>query len=592
MQQCSFMFWSHTFESEKPFFSIINLVEKYSDQLKSQYLKFIYDLGNVSYDGKSVIEQLRIRDHLSFWWMTLLVEKSNWAKTPQITNIIKLMAFELWLKDSDCTEVHIMSDNLELIEAVKMLCSEKKMKIFDLQSRDQHIYRALCPRVSILFNGLLWLIREVICTIPFIFLGYSNWKFSNPTYTFISYVSRVELDTRDVRKFNKSFWGPLPNYLIDKKIPTNWLYLPTRKRDIISIFKSLKKLNKNSDNLQNYISIYSFFNLSVLYAVIRDFVNISGKHLKIKQALRPTCGIYWPLIDKDISRSLLGKEMVSALFILSLFERAALSSPKQKKIFYLAENQPWELALIKSFRDEECELTAFAHSTIRYWDLRYFNDARCYTNEKSNAFPRPDCLALNGVNDKSLMIKFGYPSEAIENVESLRYLYLNDISRSANSSENSRKTLLVLGDFLKADTVFMLSFLKLTEVKECLSKFNVLIKPHPACPLSQKDIKGIDAKVEYSDLGELILQADIVYTGNSSAAVEAYCLGKSIISARNSEGLNMSPLRGIKNVNFVSDAKSFNSSLFKCLEDNQPMDDINLFQLNPKIPKWRQLLDI
>ena len=95
------VFWNKAHTISNEFFSISEILESYSDKLKSEYLDFIYHLGNSKIYGKSVIDILQIRDNLSFWWMTLLAEKSNWAKSPNITNILKLMALRIYISNNE-----------------------------------------------------------------------------------------------------------------------------------------------------------------------------------------------------------------------------------------------------------------------------------------------------------------------------------------------------------------------------------------------------------------------------------------------------------------------------------------------------------
>lgn len=592
----SYIFWNQSFDIENFNFSIPKFVEDRADQLKFQYLELIYDLGNVLCDDKTVIEHLKIRKNFSCWWMTLLVEKSNWAKTPEITNIIKLMALEIFLEENQCTELFIKSDNQELIHAIKMLCITKEIDLCILPNKERvslkNFMSSLRPSMPKVLKGLIWLFREVMYSMPFILMGYKNWIMSKHKYIFVTYFSPSELKKFNLNYFNSSFWGPLPKHLTDNKVPVNWLYLPTRKVSFLKTLKTLKKLNNTKNDLHNHTAIVSFLDWKVIYKSLQDWLLVSKKHSKIKNMLQPRCGIYWPLIKKDISRSLLDTELLNELLFLSLFEKISSLSLGQNKIIYLSENQPWEYALIQSFKARDSELIAFAHSTIRYWDLRYFNDPRSYLNTSLNSLPKPNFLAVNGTNDRSLMCKFGYPLGSIKNVESLRYLYLKNVSKTEINNKNKIKTLLVLGDFLEKDTVHMLCFLKHPEVQETLKNFNILIKPHPACFLSNKDIKGINAKLVNSDLVKLIPISDIIFTGNvTSAAVEAYQLNKKVISVLNNKILNMSPLRGIEGVTFVSDERSLNSALLKIEKTHLQHNKFNYLNLDNNIKNWRQLLD-
>jgi surface carbohydrate biosynthesis protein (TIGR04326 family) len=126
-----------------------------------------------------------------------------------------------------------------------------------------------------------------------------------------------------------------------------------------------------------------------------------------------------------------------------------------------------------------------------------------------------------------------------------------------------------------------------------LRSFNVIIKPHPACPIELDDLDSIDHKFQNTDLGDLILSANIVFTGNvSSAAVEAYSMGKLVISARNLEDLDMSPLRGAKDVKFVSDSVSLEGVLRKALRNAKNQKNLELFNLNSDLTLWKKVLDV
>ena len=68
--------------------SIPCLVEENSESLRSRYLEWIYDLGEIKINGKRIVDHLEIRSGFSYWWMTLLAEKCNYAKSPQIDDAI------------------------------------------------------------------------------------------------------------------------------------------------------------------------------------------------------------------------------------------------------------------------------------------------------------------------------------------------------------------------------------------------------------------------------------------------------------------------------------------------------------------------
>jgi len=89
-----------------------------------------------------------------------------------------------------------------------------------------------------------------------------------------------------------------------------------------------------------------------------------------------------------------------------------------------------------------------------------------------------------------------------------------------------------------------------------------------------------------------LLMSDIVYSSAvTSAAVDAYCTGKPVITILDGKSLNMSPLRGVSGVHFVSNAKelaiAINGAEMSELEQRE-----DYFYLDPELPRWRSLLGI
>jgi len=593
----SVIFWSNSHEVVNESFSILEILESNSDQLKLEYLKFIYDLGNSNASGKSVIDILQIRKNLSFWWMTLLVEKSNWAKSPNIPSILKLMALKLFIKKVQCNEILIKTNNQDLLNSVKLLC--KKLKInLKIVSREIGNPRHIVLKDHILnilyvLKGFLWFIREIFFSAPFVIFRNKNWRSFDSNIIFVTYLSTVEMSDAKDEQFNKVFWGPLPKHLANKNANTKWLYMPLKRFEFYKTFRVFFKFSNQKDSPQQHIIISSFFNLKVFFKTLRDIFIILFKFTEVNKNLMTGSDFLWPLLKKDVQRSMLSSEMVSSLFYLSLFESVKNSINKKSRIIYLSENQPWEVGLISSLKYTNNKLIAFAHSTIRYWDLRYFSYDKCFEGGSLDSKPDPDLLAVNGTNDKSKLIKFGYSSEKIREVESLRYLYLNDLVSSAKKYDNDKQTLLVLGDYLKSDTMQILSFLRDSRVHAFLKDIDVIIKPHPACKVSEDDLYNIDAKINNTNLGDLILNADVVFTGNvSSSSVEAYFLGKKIISVRNLQDLDMSPLRGVNNVSFVSDKALFLLSLKEAFNNSKVINSEEFLSLNSRMDSWLEILDI
>ena len=66
--------------------------------MRAKYLKWISKLGKTKVDSKTIIEILKLRKNFSAWWMSLLVEKSNFAKSTYIDEIIRLILLDKLIK--------------------------------------------------------------------------------------------------------------------------------------------------------------------------------------------------------------------------------------------------------------------------------------------------------------------------------------------------------------------------------------------------------------------------------------------------------------------------------------------------------------
>ena len=115
--------------------------------------------------------------------------------------------------------------------------------------------------------------------------------------------------------------------------------------------------------------------------------------------------------------------MINLLWI-ERFDRALRDAPHQVKGFYLCENQGWERAFIHAWRKHgHGELTAVPHSTVRFWDLRYFADPRTVQSFGAARLPQADRVALNGPAAIEAYLDAGFPKEIIRECEALRFAH-------------------------------------------------------------------------------------------------------------------------------------------------------------------------
>ena len=119
-----------------------------------------------------------------------------------------------------------------------------------------------------------------------------------------------------------------------------------------------------------------------------------------------------------------------------------------------------------------------------------------------------------------------------------------------------------------------------------------IIKPHPACPVNMEDFPNLPGELTSRPIQELMKISDLVYTSLvTSAAVDAYCSDLPVISFLDGKTLNVSPLRNIKGVCFVTNSKSLASAINNINVADSDQEK-NYFYLDLGLPRWRKWLNI
>jgi surface carbohydrate biosynthesis protein (TIGR04326 family) len=303
----------------------------------------------------------------------------------------------------------------------------------------------------------------------------------------------------------------------------------------------------------------------------------------------------WPLFQDDWRRSLYGSVAMGNVLYLNLFEAAMQTLPKQNMGVYLQENQGWEFAFIHAWKAAgHGWLAGVPHSSVRYWDLRYFFDTRSYDRNGVNDLPLPDIVAVNGPAALSAYTHGGYPETDLVEVEALRYLHLakagaNSHAPQRNAIEGLR--ILVLGDYLPQSTTYQMHLLE-QAAKSLPPNTLFIVKPHPNCPIQPSDYPGIEMKLTMESIEKLLPLCDVAYTSSTtSAALDAYCSNVPVVSAVDRSTLNLSPLRGQDGALFASTPAELVTALCeaslnrKCTDCNR-----NFFTIDMNLNKWRKLL--
>lgn len=588
--------------------SIPQLIEDNAGALRTRYLAWIYELGQLRIHGRRLIEHLQLRPGFSYWWMTLLVEK-NYGKSLCIADAVRVLAFTEWAAGRALDRITLASTNKPLAECLRGWCEntgiqfewQRLAKPAESLTWVRRVYAAL----PLPLQALVWLVNYLKTRWPLRGVGLQAWRQTEGRITFVSYLFNLVPEAAQAGHYESRYWTELPDALLSEGSKTNWLHLYIQDEllpDAHQAASIIRRFNDTGRGIQNHVSLDSFLSLRVVLRALKDWGQLvwQGKRLQSLIAseaqVTPDKWYQWPLFVEDWRQSVGGITALNSVLQLSLFEAAMQSLPRQQVGVYLQENQGWEFALIHAWKAAgRGKLIGAPHSSVRFWDLRYFFDLRSYAREGKNPLPLPDQIALNGQAATDAYRAGGYPVEDLTQVEALRYLYLNDIKAlpiDQASSSNKVLRLLVLGDYLASQTRLQMRLL--AQAATSLPPGTIItVKPHPACTIRAEDYPELQMMIVTEPIVNLLAECDVAFTSSvTSAAVDAYCAGLPVISVMDPTTLNMSPLRGYSGVFYASTPdeliRALNSAVSAFRADAIKVD---LFTVDTKLSLWRQLLN-
>lgn len=599
--------WNGYIEKSQKF-SILKYVENNSDHLKEKFLTFIYDIGEHVFKEKKIIDHLKINNEFSLWWMSLIHEKNPW-KSPMIIDCIKVMAIEKIVSEMMPTKIILTVENINLARVLMNFC--KKMRIEFQWTTKKHKYLNFIKHndsFTSYYNKLM----------GFLYLSYyfgSRWKLSkmiddtspiDSSVLFSSYF--FNLDRIKIKKgeYYSNQWGDLPRLLNSLGYKTthieNYVKSPDVKKTsyakkLICLFNAESKLKRHFF-LDQYLSLKSYFSILRKYIMI-IMTLINYKDIREAFNVKNTNINLWPLMKDDWFSSFSGKTTMLNLILINLFNNHCRNMTHQKLGFYLCENMGWERALIYAWKKYgHGILIAVPHSTIRYWDLRYFQDKRTTKSLTKFFQPTPDYYALNGNQAYNYFLENESSNKILLKVEALRYQFLSKFSENllykpikVSRQNNGKKEVLILGDFTEKQTKCML-----TEIQTLNEKFdfraNYTLKPHPVSSIKVSQYPSLNLSITHELLESIICDFDIVFASNTtSASLECFLMGVKTIIFLDGDNLNFSPLRNVDGVSFVCNAKE----LYKELGLNDLYSKESriekFFWVDKKMSRWKKIID-
>jgi len=603
---CDLYTWSG-YSEKNNIKSLLRYVDSNGIQFRGSYIRWIHELGESKIKGKPIVDYLSIDNKTSLWWLTSFVEKSPW-KSPLIIDAVRLIALEDLLKKSSYTSFELVSSNRNLHKVLSSLCAKLNIVYewtkLESSSRKFLSLRFLFDKLPYFLQALVTLCIHIRKNWAFRNTKKYNWSSKKKSIFICSQFSHLDKEACQTGDFYSHLWENLPELLHNKGYKINFIHHYLRSNEANNPLEALElinKFNKFEDRNDFHCFLYSYLSFGLAYKVLKLSLKFNFKswHISdIKKSFSPD-GAYlnlWPIMKENWYSDLCGSASVINCLWLLLFDKALKEIPYQECGLFLCENQSWEKALIYAWnKHKHGRLFGVAHSTVRFWDLRYFVDNRTIMSSEKCSLPRPDLTVLNGKLAMQSYKDFGSLDNSLTECEALRYGYLDKLNlnpRSITNKDDSKKVL-ILGDYMPKSTIKMLELLE-SSSSNIQGEYQYTLKPHPNFIVKSSDYPILNLDISMKPLVEIMDEFDIAYSGNlTSAALDAHLSGMPVIVAFDDEAFNFSPLRKQNGVSFVSNSKELEVALLN-LNRNETIqpNPKDFFCLNHDLSKWSELLSL
>lgn len=592
--------------------SVPRYLEIHAERLRAKYIAFAHDLGESRIAGKRVVDHLDVGGGFSFWWMTRVHEKSPF-KSPRVFDCLRVMALEEILIERKPSNLTLDSPDRKLAQAIRRLCQNLKIRFVwrtRAQPKQGWSVRRLYSSLPNTVQGLISL-RHIVMRLPFRKLQKLRWFSGDGAIFICSAFFNVDWTACATGRFYARQWEALPNFLQRQGKQINWLhqYLPDPGMpNIKTTLGWARQFNRDAQNQGYHAFLETYLSWKVVGRALRNWFSlnvVAWRLTSVGSAFKPegSAAWLWPLLRNDWRNSLCGTAAVSNCLWVELFDAALSDIPHQKFGLYIWANQAWECALLRAWRrNGHGEIIGVPHSTTPFWFLDLYDDPRTLTSSQSCAKLLPNRLAINGRMAWKALTDMGYPIERLVAVEALRFQYLSSLGSSRSEKPNFYRAsakftdgrmplnILILGDFMRSQTLKMLNCM---EAASCLidSEICLTLKPHPVCEIGTGDFPSLHFELTRRPLVEIVGDFDFAFCGNStSAGLDALLAGLSVAIFLDDEDFNHSPLRGIPNVGFVSNAEELAAALQTGKRNDFPPPVEEFFWLDNQLPNWRRLL--
>lgn len=589
--------------------SLSEIVEHDAATLRPRLLALLAAIGRHRVGGRTIDERLALRDGLSAWRMTHVHSRPYTARG-RMHHVARLMALESRIAASRPARLDVRTADRGLARACAAIARHHGVPV--ARSRPPRALRGAGlggtsrRRLKAATPGLLLAalaVRDHLRAARAIHRRGAAADAPGATragtdVTVVDYWFRFGTGGGDA--FASQYWTALVGALRDRPGRTGWLHLLVDDRTPAALRAVRTRLDamRRAERREDHAVLDGLGGWGTLRGALVDYARLRTRAVRVSRAraafvIPGTRATLWPLLAADWRHSLRGAEAMQACLRLRALERAIGALPRQRLGLYLMENQPWEMALVHAWRRAgHGRLVGVAHSTVRWWDLRFLADASEYA-PGPRAMPRPDLVAVNGALARTALERAGYPRRELADVEALMYLSARTAGATPRAAGRPLR-LLVTTDFMPEATARQIALLADALVRGG-TPVEVTVKPHwrqhlPPLPPGARVVDG------GRDLADLLGDADVLYASTiTSASLDAVLAGLDVVQCLDPGSFDLGPLRGDPRVTTVRSGAELAAVLARLADaarSRAGMTDgaASLLHLDPAIPRWRALV--
>ena len=583
--------FTHDVHRTVPVISLPELVEKDAKKWRARYLAWLEGVGGTNCGGLTLVEAMKIRPGLSYWWMTI---PSEFSLSP---DSIAYAVIRLWVLEEVARNLGL--EKLEVVGAdsalKRVLSSWSHSSSIGITFRDSH---PLNPSGVLelgffqKFKRLLPARAKALMFMAKVYLQYFTLRRptvrgqskTNPVV--VDYLAHFDLEAAYEGRYESHFWGALVSKKSYLGGHTDWIHIDVRSATLPTSRKSkavIRALNEKASQPHHFLA-QSFFDFDVLLRALSTFQEIAmlGKHWNLVGKDPQSEMDFRPILEERVVSDFSGTAAASNAIWLCLFEKILSPAVRDRKLLFLWENQPWELAALHARKSSRSPANiGVAHLPVRYWDLRHFLGYSVGVLETS-FLPQPDIVAVPDATSVERIEIPQLPPRQIFEVEALRFEPKKHkaLKSRRNCRDGEKTRILVLGELLDS---MVQRQLKLVEslLEATGNEYSITFRPHPA---GSADLPILNPAVSLS--GNSLARDDyqscdaVLCSSITASSLEAHIAGVLVLIYRDGRAFSGTPLIPGPRVAWVAGADDIKNFIDNYRGDRREEQSGSTFPMN------------